>query len=178
MDKKEELLINAAQIIYEEGIQKLTMDYLAKKSNLTKGGVLYHFQSKGKLLEKMNEMAINKFEQLLQSYMDHMTGSYRFTRAYAEATLYYLNNRKTALLPAVFISSLEDQNSFQLWKKTSRSWEQRFLEDEGDPKKILQLRLMCDGIWFELLYGTDYKYQTEMKNVVLELCETLEKGEG
>jgi len=46
MNKKEELLINAAQIIYEEGIQKLTIDYLAKITNITKGGVLYHFEVK------------------------------------------------------------------------------------------------------------------------------------
>lgn len=40
MTKKEELLTNAAKIIYEKGIQKLTIDYLAKVSNLTKDGVV------------------------------------------------------------------------------------------------------------------------------------------
>ena len=42
MNKKQELLQHAATIIQEEGMQKLTMDYLAKKANITKGGVLYH----------------------------------------------------------------------------------------------------------------------------------------
>lgn len=40
MTKKEELLINAAKNIYEEDIQRITIDYLAKVSNLTKGGVV------------------------------------------------------------------------------------------------------------------------------------------
>ena len=46
LSKKEELLTNAAKIINEEGIQKLTMQYLAEKSGITKGGVLYHFEIK------------------------------------------------------------------------------------------------------------------------------------
>lgn len=40
MKKKDQLLINAARIVNEEGIQKLTMSYLAEASEITKGGIL------------------------------------------------------------------------------------------------------------------------------------------
>src|SRR5690625_1077765 len=62
MSKKEQLLLNAAKIIFEEGIQKLTIDYLAERSNITKAGVFYHFDDKASLLLQMNEMAITHFE--------------------------------------------------------------------------------------------------------------------
>lgn len=175
MDKKEELLTNAAKIIYEEGIQKLTMDYLAKTSNITKGGVLYHFESKGKLLLQMNEMIIEKFENSLQYYMSQLTGPSLNTRAYAYATLDYLKNPDTALLPAVFISSLEDEESYKLWNKTSEKWEQIFQNDTGDRNKNLELQLICDGIWFSLMYSSNTSLNKQIETIVLDFCNSLEK---
>ena len=82
MNKKQELLQHAATIIQEEGMQKLTMDYLAKKANITKGGVLYHFNNKDTLIQKMNEMAIADFEQSIEHHISKLSGNYVFTRAY------------------------------------------------------------------------------------------------
>src|SRR5690625_6965970 len=124
LNKKEQLHTNAAKIIYEEGIQKLTMDYLAKKSNITKGGVLYHFESKGNLLLQMNEMATKKFENAWSHYRSQLSGDSLFTRAYAFATLDFLTNPETALLPAVFISSSKDKKSYKLLQETSHKREQ------------------------------------------------------
>src|SRR5699024_2846361 len=140
MNKKEQLLINAAKIIYEEGIQKLTMDYLAKTADITKGGVLYHFENKADLLLQMNEMAIQKYEDTLNHYLSQLSGSSLFTRAYAYATLDFFKNPETALLPAVFITSLEDEGNFALWKRTSAKWEEQFQLDSGDPTENLKLR--------------------------------------
>lgn len=120
MSGKSELLENAAKIIYEEGIQKLTMDYLAKKSGITKGGVLYHFESKGNLLLEMNKMVIEKFEEKMNYYEAKLSGNVIFTRAYALATLHFLNNPETALLPAVFISALEDEKNFFVMENNVR----------------------------------------------------------
>lgn len=176
MSKKEELLHNAAKIIYEEGIQKLTIDYLAKRSNLTKGDVLYHFKNKENLLLQMNKMAIQKFEDLLHQYMANLSGDFIFTRAYAYATLHFLKYPETALLPAVFISSLEDKQSFDLWKKVSNRWEQSFQGDRGDPEANLKLRMICDGIWFSLLYTSDDSLDQQIEEMVLNYCKDLEEA--
>jgi len=175
MSKREELLTNAAKIIYEEGIQKLTMDYLAQRTNITKGGVLYHFESKGNLLLQMNKMVIKKFEQTLKKYVEKLSGRAVFTRAYAYATLDFLNNPEEALLPAVYISSLEDKASYELWENTSANWETKFREDSGDPNENVKLQLMCDGIWMSILYGADDSLNKQMATVVKDFCEALEK---
>src|SRR5690625_214782 len=175
MSKREELLTNAAKIIYEEGIQKLTMDYLAQRSNITKGGVLYHFESKGNLLLQMNKMIIKNFEQTLKDYVAKLSGSAVFTRAYAYATLDFLKNPEEALLPSVYISSLEDKASFELWQKTSANWERKFREDCGDPDENLKLQLMCDGIWLSILYGADNSLDNQRETIVRNFCDALEK---
>src|SRR5699024_8271819 len=119
LNKNEELLTNAAKIIYEEGIQKLTIDYLVKKSNVTTARVHYHVASNRNLLLQMNEIAIKQFENAWSHYRSQLSGDSLFTRAYAFATLDFLKNPETALLPAVFISSLEDEKSYKLWQETS-----------------------------------------------------------
>jgi len=175
LSKKQELLTNAAKIINEEGIQKFTMDYLAKKSGITKGGVLYHFDSKNKLLLEMNEMVIQIYEENIEHYRSQLSGSYLFTRAYALSTIYFLNNNENNLLPAVFISSHEDQKSQQLWQSVLAKWDQAFDHDQGDPDKILELRMICDGIWFSIMYNYENNLKDRMEQIVQQFCHSMEK---
>lgn len=174
MDRKELLLVNAAKIITEEGIAKLTMSYLAMQSGITKGGVLYHFDSKSQLLYEMNRMAIEKFDQLLISYEGKLEGVATFTRAYAHATLHYIKEAYQPYFQAVFMSYLEDEKSLQLWEETMRKWDEKFQEETGDPAKNLQCRLMCDGIWFTQMYSNLPIDQLEQ--TVLNFCEKLEEA--
>lgn len=178
MSKKAELLTNAAKIIYEEGMQQLTMDYLAKTSGMTKGGVLYHFDNKANLLYQMNEMAIDTFEKMIVDYEQSLTGSSTYTRAYALATLAFFKRPEDTLLPAVFISSLEDKDSFTLWEKTSKNWELQLANDTGNEEQNLQLKLIADGIWFAILYGANEGHVKEIEKVVRDYCSLLEKGEN
>lgn len=175
MSKKMDLLLTAANIIQNEGIQKLTMDYLAQKSDMTKGGVLYHFKSKGNLLIKMNEMVIDEFEEKIKMYQADMAGSYQFTRAYAMATLYYLNEESQSLLPAVLVASHEDGESQRLWERFADHWNESFINDGGDQDKVLRLRLMADGVWFYLLYYKDEYYKKRIEKLLLMECQILSK---
>lgn len=177
MTKKEEILNNAAIIIFEEGMQKLTIESVAAKSNLTKGGVLYHFKSKANLLLEMNKRAIEQFEKLWEHYRHQLSGASIITRAYAYATLDFFNEREQALLPAVYISSMEDEGSYSLWGKTVDRWEQLFYKDDGNREKNLKLRLICDGIWFSLMYAASRQQNKAITQTVLNYCELLGEGE-
>lgn len=174
MTKKEDILRNVAKIIHEEGIQKLTIDYVAHKSDITKGGVLYHFKSKGQLILKMNEMVIEQYEKSIQQFQDQLTGAYQFTRAYAYATLDMLNNPDDVLLPAVFISSQESGKSKQLWMQVSKKWDEQFQKDKGDAYKMTELRMICDGVWFSMMYQYGDRRKEEMKQIIERHCDALE----
>lgn len=175
MKKKDQLLINAAKIVNEEGIQKLTMSYLAEASEITKGGILYHFESKEELLYKMNEKVINEFENNIREHIANLTGPYQFTRAYALATINYLTEDNHVLLPAVFISSHEDKKSKTYWEEKIKQWDDAFENDQGDQNKILELRMICDGIWFTLTYNITSEYKEKMTHIVRNYLETIEK---
>lgn len=175
MNKKEELLIQTARIIEEEGIQALTINYLAKKCGLTKGGVLYHFTNKNNLLIKMNEMIIDHFESVLERLKKELKGPYLFTRAYAKATIYYLENREKAFLPALLITSMEDEHCFNLWRETTNKWEELFENDGKNKEAILKIRLISDGIWYSMMYNDNKLLNDKMKSLLLKACKNLTK---
>lgn len=175
LSKKEQILLNAAKIIYEEGIQQLTLDYLAEISNITKGGVLYHFQNKENLLVKMNEMIIDLFDQKIEEHKNTLTGVAKFTRAYAYATLDYVNKPETALLPAVLITSPENDACANLWQEASQRWDQLVALDSGAQEKNVQLKFLCDGIWFSLMYNEKSPLNKYMEKLIKNMCSELHK---
>jgi AcrR family transcriptional regulator len=57
------ILIAASQVIAQDGAGKLTIDAVAKKAGMSKGGVLYHFPSKDALLEGMLNALLARIEK-------------------------------------------------------------------------------------------------------------------
>lgn len=174
MNKKTQLLLHTAQIIAEEGMQQLTMDYVAKKSQMTKGGVLYHFDSKDTLLVKMNEYVIEAFNEVLEEHLHKLSGPYQYTRAYGLATIEYMKEND-ALLPAVFISSLENKHCADLWERTLQKWEEPFEDDIGEPSLMLEFRMLCDGLWFSLMYHDINKVLDDKKQLLVEKIKQMEE---
>ena len=56
------ILVAASQVVAEDGAGKLTIDGVAKKAGMSKGGVLYHFPSKDALLEGMLNALLAQIE--------------------------------------------------------------------------------------------------------------------
>jgi AcrR family transcriptional regulator len=49
--KRIQLLKSAANIVNEQGIEYLTLDAVAKRAGVSKGGLLYHFNNKAALIQ-------------------------------------------------------------------------------------------------------------------------------
>ncbi|EAE2866200.1 TetR family transcriptional regulator, partial [Listeria monocytogenes] len=53
--KKNNLLTAASEIVKEEGVVKLTLEAVAQRAGVSKGGLLYHYPSKEALIKGMVE---------------------------------------------------------------------------------------------------------------------------
>ena len=53
MDRKEEIIIRAAEIIRDEGYDRLTLSSLAAKMNMQKASLYYYFDSKDDLMDSI-----------------------------------------------------------------------------------------------------------------------------
>ncbi|KAF6612193.1 TetR/AcrR family transcriptional regulator, partial [Paenibacillus sp. EKM208P] len=81
--KRELILKAASMIVHEEGVEKLTLEAVAKKAGISKGGLLYHFPNKDELIlgmvEQLSTSFVSEFNERAENDM-HSKG--RWTRAY------------------------------------------------------------------------------------------------
>lgn len=58
----------AEEVVREKGARKLTLDAVAAKCGLSKGGLLHHFGTKQALLKAMVEEALSREDQIADEY--------------------------------------------------------------------------------------------------------------
>ena len=64
-----EVILDAAdQLVAAEGAAHLTFDALSQVTGISKGGLLYHFNSKDCLLQAMLKRRVERYEALRESY--------------------------------------------------------------------------------------------------------------
>lgn len=80
---KSNLLDAAAEILIHESAQKLTLNLVAKKAGVSKGGLLHHFPSKEKLLDGLFHRELNLFrDEILAAMEKDPVATGRAARAY------------------------------------------------------------------------------------------------
>jgi AcrR family transcriptional regulator len=57
-------------IALREGVSAVTLDRVAESAGVTKGGVLYHFRSKAKLLREITRMGYDRYWFRIQERLD------------------------------------------------------------------------------------------------------------
>lgn len=64
-----EIILDAAdELVASEGAAHLTFDALSASTGISKGGLLYHFNSKNSLLQAMLKRRVERFDGLRQQY--------------------------------------------------------------------------------------------------------------
>lgn len=176
-DKKKSILIAAADIVKEQGVAKLTLEAVAKKADLSKGGLLYHYSSKEALIIGMIQdwtyNYFNSIESLVKNNTESKVSSW--TNAYIKSTLSDLDNDKrlsSALLAAMFTnpSLLEE------YKKEYNILLGKLMSDDIDPIKVTLIRLAIDGLWFSEIFELS-PLDEKLKNDVINELNHLAKEE-
>lgn len=152
--KKELILEAAAALINEEGVEKMTLEAVAKKAGVSKGGLLYHFPGKQELIEGLVESLTVGFMEKLNEQAeaeDDQVG--KWGRAYVGATFGAedesgMSNMLAALPAAMFT----DPQLLDRVREQYEEW-QKLIENDGiDPMKATILRLAVDGLWYAELF--------------------------
>lgn len=150
-DTRAQLLDAAEAVVAEQGVRALTLDAVAARSGISKGGLLYHFRSKEDLAAAMIERSIAWFDQaLVEAGADESDAKGRFTRAYVKASLGMtpltgagFDNLCSAITTALLsfperLGPVQDQGA-----RTQADVER----DGLDPVVATIIRLAVDGLW-------------------------------
>ncbi|GEM45181.1 TetR/AcrR family transcriptional regulator [Deinococcus cellulosilyticus] len=149
MDTRSQILDAAYRLIQRSGAASLTIEAVAKEAGLSKGGVLYHFSSKQKLIEGMLEASLSHFEQEMQKYPQEGAGAK--TRAYVEATF---DSPAVPEIPSAIMAAIATDASYlRIYQDRYQIWQAELNQDGLSPERAMLLRLAADGLWMADIFG-------------------------
>ncbi|WP_263410400.1 TetR/AcrR family transcriptional regulator [Terriglobus tenax] len=163
MSKRDSILKSAETLIRNEGSQQLTLDRVAEKAKVSKGGLLYHFPSKEELVAGLVARTIEYFDRDVDAAKATLPeGPGRNTQAFLLASLEGRWAADAGLSPDrldIFASALAaastDMKLMEPMRQAYARW-QAVLDNDGlDPITATIVRLAVDGLWYTELFRLD-----------------------
>ncbi|MEO2096324.1 TetR/AcrR family transcriptional regulator [Brachybacterium paraconglomeratum] len=157
-----EAMLDAAEAHLGEG-GTLTLDSAARAAGVTKPGLMYHFSTKEQLLGAILDRMTARYEREMLALVAARHGAEieDFAEAPAEhRVLAYLDWACTGALDAADLVIFADPN---LRVALTERWEDQLSRwlgipagvDAGRGARLLAVRLMADGLWFDRASGLD-----------------------
>lgn len=141
------LLDCAAQIAAEQGAPAITIQAVADRAGVTKGGLLHHFDSKQALLAAVFSDLLEQMDREIDRTMaGDPAARGRFTRAYVRACFSDRLLGERSLWAALSVAIVSEPALRALWSSWLDGRMARHAETDGDPK-LMAVRLAADGVW-------------------------------
>ncbi len=144
------LLEATAALVAEVGFAGATLDQVAQKAGVSKGGLLHHFPSKQALFSALEKEILDEFEKMLDDFIaadPEPRG--RFVRSYIKTRFTPLKAMDTVKLFRAFAMEIPHDESMA---QNCREWFIGLMTKHGEDSPSTEARLLCfaaDGIWME-----------------------------
>jgi AcrR family transcriptional regulator len=169
--RKIAILDAASSIVAEKGIFYLTLDAVAEKAGISKGGLLYHYRSKEVLVEKMVEHLASNYQSKIDNRAtEDPEEKGRWTRAYLDVTFkntYHNKDMHAGLLAAKAVNP----NLLNPIHEAYSKWQYDIENDGLDPTMATIIRLATDGIWLADLFEIN-PIEDEQKELVYKTLKS------
>lgn len=168
------LLDCAAQIAAEQGASAITIQAVAERAGVTKGGLLHHFDSKQALLAAVFSDLLEQMDREIDRTMagDPVQRG-RFTRAYVRACFSDRLLGERSLWGALSVAIVSEPELRALWSSWLDGRMARHAETDGDPS-LIAVRLAADGVWLADMMeksGGLTRYPQSFEAVLLEMAK-------
>ncbi len=175
---RDRILQAATEVIIQEGVSSLTLDKVAARAGVSKGGFLYHFGSKDALIVGL----LNQVMGVLDSELNVLADGFDVSQgAFALAYIDYVREpTKAATDTAVSIlaAAAVDDDLLDSTRATFRRWQDRLCQDDGlDEVEALLARIVGDGLWLIDLFGLAPP-TAEERSKVIDLVSSLISDHG
>lgn len=163
---KKLILANTMSLVAEHGVNGVSIQSIATRSGVTKGGVFHHFANKQVLIEAMLEELIQQLDQQVSLAIEKDPVTYGcFTRAYIDVTLSSSFGVNT-VWSALSMTLMTDKSYSEKWDQwLTRRLSQHAETDDSATLKIL--RYAADGAWF--VESLSPKMQDDYEEIKQEL---------
>jgi AcrR family transcriptional regulator len=169
-------ILDAAQmVVAQQGAKGLSFDSVAKAANVSRGGVLYHFASKERLIQAMIERLIEQFEAALEREMTLDPDAHgRFTRAFARAT-FHMDAETSAVFSGLIAAIGYDPELIAPLRERWERWQKRS-EAELDVPTAAIVRMASHALWLNGIFGMNSYGPKDQAKIVSKLEELTRKS--
>lgn len=175
---KDRLLDAAAEVLLTDGAEALTLEAVARRAGVSKGGLFYHFPTKQALVAAMIDRLVGAFDRALEGAGERPGD---FLRAYVAATIPEhpdpqeggpIDRITAALLAGVLV----DPGGLAPLRERYAAWQRRLAGDGVDPAIATVVRLAADGWWAARLLGLAEPGRGLHEQVRQRLLEMIDDG--
>ena len=179
---RDKILQAACKLIEEQGMTHFTLENIAQRANVSKGGLLYHFPSKEILVQAMIEIFLKELKSSLRKDFllssqenDRTIQSINWLKNYIHICFnqkIYLNQYKYAILAAL---TMDPKFLLPVRKFINESQEEMLSLDFSTIATMI--RLTCEGLWLSELFGfqmVDDRTRINIKQKLLDLLDEYE----
>lgn len=173
-DTRRKILAAAAEIAHESGAGNLSLDAVAARAGVSKGGLLYHFPSKTTLLKAVVETFVESFEEELARRKQDRTGRpAALLEAYLELFVEDHDCRRPP--PSGLLAALsQDPDFLAPVRRHNRALLDRLRQTAADPSTALIVYLAIQGMRGMSLLGLDVLSDAEFAEAVAKLKTVVE----
>lgn len=173
-DTRQKILAAAAEISRESGPGNLSLDAVAAKAGVSKGGLLYHFPSKTKLLKAVVESFVLSFdEELARRKQDKAGRPAALLEAYLELFVEDHDCRRPP--PSGLLAALsQDPDFLDPVRRHNRALLDRMRQTAADPSMALIVYLAIQGMRGMTLLDLDILSDAEFAEAVDKLKTIVE----
>lgn len=175
---REKILVAAEELARVAGPGNLSLDAVAAKAGVSKGGLLYHFPTKAKLLEALVEQFLASFDQALRNREAESAGAPNsLVRAYLDILVNeHLCHEPP---PSGLLAALgEDPDFLVPVRRFDRALLDRLKANASDPTIAVIVFLALHGIKSMQLLNIETIDGKEFDAVVAKLRELIGNGNG
>jgi AcrR family transcriptional regulator len=181
------ILLAANRLVLTKGVTHLTLEAVAKKAGVSKGGLLYHFPSKEDLIKNLIEHLNAQFESEVDRQLDLESGNLpegeanrpagSWLRAFVRATFdaNKLENNWLGSSAAILTAISTNPQLLEPFRKSFAGYQQQAEQDGLDPVLASVIRLAADGLWLAELFELAPP-RGELRDRVEELLLELTRG--
>lgn len=170
VSKRQKLLEAAALIVKEKGSDALTLDAVAKKAEVSKGGLLYHFSTKEALVEALVQHMNDIYKENVEGFVaKEGDADGKWSRAFINVMRDKSAKNKNTTAGMLAAQGINPELLKPL-QDTYANWQHHMEHDGLDPVDATILRLAADGLWLSEIFGLGVLPQT-LREQVLERLE-------
>lgn len=167
-NSREKILDAAADVAAEAGPGSLSLEAVALRAGVSKGGLLYNFPTKAKLMQGLVERYLSEFEAALEAAREDSTGGENLLSIYIRLAARECEETKPSA-SWIFSAIAEDPDFLAPIKTFRQQLFQRLKTETPDKNALLICYLAIEGLRSMNLFDSDILSHDERETLVASL---------